>query len=108
VCSYGRMRGRLGRNGSNALCNAVPTNPAGEVFLSGSSPGVGTAVVRAVVDHLTGFKVLGVTRAEAALPVGTPVTAVGELALVPEAVVAVPGAVRSRGHVRVPPCKRGM
>jgi len=74
------------------------------VFLSGGSPGVGTAVVRAVVDHLTGFKVLGVTRAEAALPVGTPVTAVGELALVPEAAAAVSGAVRNRGHVSVPFC----
>ena len=73
---------------------------AGEVFLSGGSQSVGTAVVRAVMDHLTGFKVLGVTRSEAALPVGASVTAIGELAMVPEATAAVPGALRTQGHVR--------
>ena len=57
-------------------------------------------MVRAVVDHLTGFKVLGVTRTEAALPVGTPVTAVGEVAWVPQAAAAVPGAWLLQGHVR--------
>ena len=71
------------------------------MFLPASPQSVGSAVVKAIADHLAGFKVLGVTRAESALPVGTAVTVIGELALAPEAAAAVPGAVRSRGQARL-------
>ena len=71
------------------------------MFLPSSPQSVGSAVVKAIADHLAGFKVLGVTRGESALPIGTAVTVIGELALVPEAAAAMPGAVRSRGQVRL-------
>ena len=69
------------------------------MFLPSSPQNVGSAVFKAIADHLAGFKVLGVTRAESAVALGTVVTVVGELALMPEAAAAVPGAVRSRGQV---------
>ena len=70
------------------------------MFLPNSSQSTAREIVRGVIDQLAGFKVTGRLQTERALPVGTPVTAIGELACVPEALGALPGSVRHEGQVR--------
>lgn len=53
----------------------------------------------AVVGQISGSRETGRTQIERALPVGTPLTAIGELAFVSEALGACTGAVRHAGQV---------
>lgn len=53
----------------------------------------------AVVDQVTGLRETGRFQIERALPVGTPLTAIGELAFVSEALGGCTGAVRRAGQV---------
>ena len=52
-----------------------------------------------VADQMAGFRDLKPTQTERALLTGTPLTAIGELACIPEASVHCPGAVRHVGQV---------
>uniref|UniRef100_A0A061SG09 RING-type E3 ubiquitin transferase n=1 Tax=Tetraselmis sp. GSL018 TaxID=582737 RepID=A0A061SG09_9CHLO len=53
---------------------------------------IGRSLIRSATDHLSGIRILGIRRTERALPVGTYVTAVGELAAVaPRAGTEEPG-----------------